>query len=105
MELKYNIEIQPETVLEYLKKLTNQIYKLLPSREEGADWKKPLSTILEELAGVKSLITNHQLRFFHLICKLEGLYSLEEESKFFLFRKTIFECLNIVGEIIKYGTW
>ena len=76
MELKYNIEIQPETMLEYLKKLTNQIYKLLPSREEGVDWKKPLSTILEELAGVKNLITSHQLRFFHVICKLEGLYSL-----------------------------
>lgn len=103
MDSKYNIEIETEVFIEYLKRLTNQIYKLLPSREEGLDWKKPLTTILEELAGTKRLLTNYQLKIFTLMCKLEGLFILEDEKHFFLFRKTIFECLNIVGEMIKNG--
>jgi hypothetical protein len=38
MILKYNIEIKTETVIKRFKNLINQIYKLLPSREEGVDW-------------------------------------------------------------------
>ena len=103
MNSKYNIEIETDVFTEYLKRLTNQIYKLLPSREEGLDWKKPLITILEELAGTKRLLMSHQLKIFTLMCKLEGLFILEDEKYFFLFRKTIFECLNIIGEMIKNG--
>jgi hypothetical protein len=42
MILKYNIEIKKENILNRLQNLINQIYKLLPSREEGTDWEKPL---------------------------------------------------------------
>lgn len=101
MELKYNINIDNETVVQRLYKITNQIYALLPSREEGVDWVKPLETIMEELAGMSRLMTTHHLIFFTLICKLEGLYSLVEPTDFHLFRRTIFECLRLTGELIK----
>lgn len=52
MILKYNIDIEEQTIHNRLQNLINQTYKLLPSREEGADWKKPLQTVLEELAGM-----------------------------------------------------
>ena len=52
MILKYDAEIDNAAVVHNLKRITNQIYKLLPMREEGEDWKKPLATLLEELAGI-----------------------------------------------------
>ena len=30
-----------------LKRVINQVYKLLPMREEGRDWEKPLETLIE----------------------------------------------------------
>ena len=55
MLLKYGLEIDKEAIKVNLNRLTNQIYKLLPIREEGGDWEKPLETIMEELAGMDRL--------------------------------------------------
>ena len=41
MVLKYDIDIQDTAIAENLKRLTNQIYKLLPGREENLDWQTP----------------------------------------------------------------
>ena len=100
MVLKYDIEIQNSAVHGNLRKITNQIYKLLPEREEGLDWKTPLSTIMEELAGMDLLLTDQHHLLFPLLCKLEGLLTLTEEKDFFLYRRTIFECLSLVNNIM-----
>ena len=104
MILKYDIDISKETIVENLKRLTNQVYKLLPNWEEAIVWKRPLTTIIEELAGMDRLFMHKQEVFFSLLCKLEGLYLFKDESEFFIFRKTIFECLNLIGELIRYVT-
>lgn len=98
MILKNNIEIEIAAVCANIKKLTNQIYKLLPNREENIDWQTPLSTIIEELGGMSRLLENHDI-LFTLLCKLEGLYTLTEENDFFLYRRTIFECLNLLSTL------
>ena len=49
MILKNNIEIEVSAIYASIKKLTNQIYKLLPNREENIDWQTPLTTVIEEL--------------------------------------------------------
>ena len=103
IETKYNISFSQETISAELKKLTNQIYKLLPFREEQVDWATPLTTILEELAGMDRLILDdryHEI-LFPLMCKLEGLFLLKEENQFFLYRRTIFECLSLISSIIR----
>ena len=83
-----------------LKKITNQIYKLLPNREEGIDWINPLQTIMEELAGMNRLLIDQEDIFFSLLCKLEGLFILTDDKEdFFLYRRTIFECLSLINEI------
>ena len=46
MVLKYNVDIDNSIIHDRLQNLINQTYKLLPSREEGTDWEKPLQTIL-----------------------------------------------------------
>lgn len=100
MILKYNIDIEEQTIHNRLQNLINQIYKLLPSREEGADWEKPLQTILEELAGMQRLMNcGYSEIFFPLLNKLEGLYSLVEDDDFLCYRRTIFECLGLMNDL------
>ena len=61
---KYAIDINDNAIAANLKRITNQVYKLLPSREEGSDWEKPLSTVIEELTGMnRMLIGQHEILF------------------------------------------
>ena len=100
MILKYNIDIEEQTIHNRLQNLINQTYKLLPSREEGADWKKPLQTVLEELTGMQRLMNcGYSEIFFPLLNKLEGLYSLVEDDDFLCYRRTIFECLGLMNDL------
>ena len=99
MLIKYNIDIEEDAVKENLNRLINQIYKLLPNREENIDWIKPLENIIEEFSGMKELIIGNSALMFQLLCKLEGLMLLTNEEDFGLFRKTIFECLTLVGNL------
>jgi hypothetical protein len=101
MLIKYDAYIDNSAIETNLTRLSNQIYKLLPSREEGLDWSKPLSTIIEEFAGMDILLLDYHSILFSLLCKLEGLTALTKEDDFMFFRKTIFECLNLVGELKK----
>lgn len=100
MILKYNIDIDNEVVIKDIERLTNQIFKLLPGREEGSDWETPLENLIREIGGMSKLIGD-QIEFLSLLCKLESLLSLTEEVDFFAFRKTIFECLSLMNEIKK----
>ena len=102
MILKYNVDIEEQTIHNRLQNLINQTYKLLPSREEGADWEKPLQTVLEELAGMQRLMNcGYSKIFFPLLNKLEGLYSLVDDNDFLCYRRTIFECLGLMNELQK----
>ena len=99
MLIKYNIEIDTTAIQANIKRLTNQIYKLLPNREEEADWQTPLTTIIEEISGMNRLLEGRQETLFVLLCKLEGLFILTEEKDFFSYRRTIFECLNLMSTL------
>lgn len=99
MILKYNIEVDNRVVEREINKLTDQIFKLLPYREEGEDWTLPLQTVMEELVGMQRLLIEYPGVTFSLMCKLEGLFTLEEDNDFFKFRRTIFECLSRLNEI------
>lgn len=101
MTFKYGLQIEQQYIYNSIKRLTNQIYKLLPEREEGIDWEKPLNTIIVELAGMDRLLINEQNVLFPLLCKLEGLFILTREDDFLLFRRTIFECLSLMNSLRK----
>lgn len=99
MKTKYQAEVENTIVIENLHRLIGQIYKLLPYKEEGIDWEKPLETIQVELAGMNSLFLGN--RDFHknllsLECKLEGLFTNVRNNDFETFRRTIFECIEKV---------
>ncbi len=101
MIIKYNADIDNSAIQANLKRLTNQTYKLLPNREENVDWEKPLGTIIEEFAGMDSLLINEHETLFSLLCKLEGLFTLTGPDDFMMFRRTIFECLGLIDNLKK----
>ncbi len=44
--------INTEDICTNLTRIVGQIFRLLPTREEGVDWIKPLDTIILELTGM-----------------------------------------------------
>ena len=78
-----------------IKRLTNQLWKLIPMRENNEDWRKQLDTVLVEIAGLNELFINPL--FLQLISKLEGMRV--EELNFELYRKTVFECISLLQEL------
>lgn len=98
MVLKYDLEVSINDIYYNIDRLTNQVFKLLPCREENGDWKTPLENIILELVGMNNLFQGNP-KFFSLLCKLEALLTLTEEDDFLLFRKTIFECLGMMNRL------
>lgn len=98
MVLKYNANISDDAIVQSIDKITNQIFKLLPSREEGGEWEAPLQNLIIEVAGMDRLLLDHA-NLFPLLCKMEGLLTLTKEEDFFQFRKTIFECLGLMNDL------
>lgn len=98
MVIKYNVDIQKEAILKNIDRITNQIFKLLPSREEGSDWQTPLKNLIYEIAGMAELLKDHT-DLFPLLCKMESLLTLTEEDNFLSYRKIIFECLGLINNI------
>lgn len=88
---KYGKEFTQQDMKQYLAKIKNDVFKLLPLREEGAEWQKHLGTILIELNGFNGLF--NQVTIISILCKLESLYQLDD---FMDYRKTIFEILNLL---------
>ena len=98
MVLKYNIQISEDAITDNIDRMINQIFKLLPSREEGGDWETPLHNLILEVGGMNRLL-NDQTILFSLLCKMEALTTLTGEDDFFYFRKLIFECLGLLKQL------
>ena len=92
---KYEIEFSQEDIQKTIRRLTNQLWKLIPMRENDEDWYKQLQTVTLEIAGLNELFISPI--FLQLLSKLEGLQI--KEVSFELYRKTIFECINILQEL------
>lgn len=78
-----------------IQRLTNQLWKLIPMRENNEDWSKQLDTVILEIAGLNEIFVCPQ--FLQLLSKLEGLKTCE--TNFELYRKTIFESISLLQEL------
>jgi hypothetical protein len=76
-------------------KLKGRLFGLLCEKEKNGAWEKFLDTILIELYGLSKI--EKTINYWPLIGKVSELRYLEYEY----FRKTIFECMNIIEEMIK----
>ena len=100
MVIKYDTDFAGDAIIENLNRIINQIFKLLPNREEGGDWEASLHNLILEITGMNRLLINQTI-LFSLLCKLESLSTLTDEEDFLDFRKLIFECLSICTELKK----
>lgn len=78
------------------KRLTNQIFKLLPMYENGEDWESQQSNIILELHGYNDMFVDNP-GFMLLIAKLCALSHVEEDQM--IFRKLIFESITALKQI------
>ena len=88
-------EFSKEDIDVNVRRLTNQLWKLIPMREHEEDWPKQLDTVIIEIAGLNEIFIHPQ--FLQLLCKLEGLRV--QETNFELYRKTVFECISLLQEL------
>lgn len=89
---KYGIDIPEEDVNKNVRRLTNQLWKLIPMREHEEDWQKQLDTVILEIAGLNEIFIGSA--FLQTLSKLEALRI--KETNFELYRKTIFECISLI---------
>ena len=90
---KYNFDFDSEVILKNVRRLTNQLWKLIPMREHEEDWEKQLDTVILEIAGLNEIFIAVP-QFLLLLCKLEGLKIAE--TSFELYRKTVFESITLL---------
>ena len=68
-------------------------------RENKEDWENQLITLTQELSGLGQVFCKEQ-DFLILLSKLEGLTS-ETCEDFFIFRKTVFKCIDLLSKVMK----
>ena len=95
---KYNFHFSKEVIIKNITRLTNQLWKLIPMRENNENWQKQLNTVIIEIAGLNEIFISNPL-FLQLLMKLEGLNTIDCE--FDLYRKTVFESISLIQELQK----
>ena len=94
MITKYGYEISSEESFEKnVSRLTNQMWKLIPMKENNEDWEKQLNTVILEIAGLNEIFIEDP-QFLQLLSKLEGIKV--QNPEFSLYRKTVFEAIGLL---------
>ena len=95
---KYGIGFSQEIKDLDTKRLINQLWKLIPMKENNENWAAHLAIVLEEIAGL-SEIYKDKVEGLILLSKLEGLTSKECDD-FMIYRKTIFRCIDLLSQVM-----
>ena len=96
---KYGIDFTINAKKRDKERLINQLWKLIPMRENGEDWAAHLLALIEELSGLAELYRDNPNGLI-LLSKLEGL-SHEVCEDFMLYRKTVFRCIELLGQVLE----
>ena len=75
----------------YLNKLKNKLFGLLRERERDREWEKFYDTIMIELMGFPE---DKRTINYYILCRK---FSSCRYLRFVYFRKTILECMNLIG--------
>lgn len=96
----YETEISNDVLKYNIKRIISQVFALLPMREEGKDWVKPLETVINETLGLSSLFPQEPI-VLTVSSKLRGLLDQNQDSSFPFYRRTIFECCNLLSKMVQ----
>ena len=92
----YDFQVPVDVIMSDVNRLTNQLWKLIPMRENEENWLGQLETVIIELSGLNTIFAT-QNNFIVLLSKLEGLRAVETE--FNTYRKTVFEAISLLREM------
>jgi len=56
---KYDFAVSQEVLEKNITRLTNQMWKLIPMRENNEDWEKQLDTVILEIAGLNEIFVEN----------------------------------------------
>ena len=79
-------------------RLVNQLFKLIPMRENGEDWRTHLNIVIEEISGLVKIYQD-KVESLILLSKLRGLDD-EVCEDFMIYRKTVFRCMDLVSQVM-----
>ena len=99
METKYQFEFSAEVINKNITRLTNQLWKLIPMRENEENWEKQLNIVTIEIAGLNRIFLQTP-QFLQMLSKLEGISEIEDLD-FSDYRRTVFEIINLLQELKK----
>ena len=99
LDSKYNFHFELVDIKINVRRLTNQLWKLIPMREHEENWKKQLETVIIEIAGLNEIFSGPL--FLQILSKLEGLRVCDVD--FETYRRTVFECISLIQELLQYG--
>lgn len=96
---KYGIDFPCSVRKADNQRLINQLWKLIPMRENGEDWISQLFILIEEISGLVAIYCD-KTEGLILLSKLEGLTSDVCED-FMVYRKTVFRCIELLGQVLR----
>ena len=91
----YGTDFNNDIIIRDLRRLVNQIWKLLPMREHDEDWQAKKEAVLVELRGLGKMFGD-ELDFLIVVSSLEGL---TEDTDFMVFRSMIFSIISTITEL------
>ena len=95
--VKYQTDINDNIVKKNIQRLINQVWKLIPMKENEEDWERQLDTLILEIVGLYEIFEDPILLQIH--SKLEGLKKVEKID-FEQYRTTVFKCISLLQELI-----
>ena len=98
MDSKYGYSFDNSIVKQDFRRLVNQMWKLIPMRENNENWEAHLIVVIEEVNGLEKIF-GKELDFLILLSKLEGLTSNVCED-FMVYRKTVFRCIELLTRMV-----
>ena len=95
MITKYGYSFNQEVLISEKKRLINQLWKLIPMKENQEPWENQLESVIEEISGLSQIFSSN---FLILLAKLEGLRN--PNLSFYAYRKVIFESIDLLCEVM-----
>ena len=92
---KYNLDIPSKDIACNVNRLTNQIWKLIPMRENNENWENQIDKVIVELTGLYNIFKFND-KFITLLANLEGLKLVNLE--FDEYRSKIFESITLLRD-------
>jgi len=94
---KYDFSIEEDVLQSDINRLTNQLWKLIPMKENGENWLEQLNSVIIEITGLNKIF-NYNDKYLILLSKLEGI-NAKNDIPFSIYRKTVFESISLLREI------